>query len=139
MQFICVSFCFLYHISFMTINIGVLQIHGSIHECLQIVAGAQWDEACGMQCDELVYNTLMDGCVKANAPRMPRGGGAAPSRCTGAHLLDLKGSSIRRPRSENTKCVIFNYLRLIPPIGFTRIYPSGILSIFCWTRDSAPL
>lgn len=56
----------------MTINIGVLQIHGSIHECLQIVAGAQWDEACGMQCDELVYNTLMDGCVKANAPRMPR-------------------------------------------------------------------
>ena len=23
-------------------------------------------QACGMQCDELVYNTLMDGCVKAN-------------------------------------------------------------------------
>merc|ERR550532_2789849 len=36
---------------------------GNLDKALQV---AETIKACGMKCDELVYNTLMDGCVKAN-------------------------------------------------------------------------
>ncbi|OLP93490.1 Pentatricopeptide repeat-containing protein, chloroplastic [Symbiodinium microadriaticum] len=43
-------------ITYSTLLKGYCQV-GDLDKALQ---------ACGMQCDELVYNTLMDGCVKAN-------------------------------------------------------------------------
>merc|ERR1719336_699055 len=36
---------------------------GDIDKALQV---AETIKACGLTCDELVYNTLLDGCVKAN-------------------------------------------------------------------------
>lgn len=36
---------------------------GNLDKALQV---AETIKACGLKCDELVYNTLMDGCVKAN-------------------------------------------------------------------------
>mmetsp|Transcript_78713 Transcript_78713/g.227578 ORF Transcript_78713/g.227578 Transcript_78713/m.227578 type:complete len:689 (-) Transcript_78713:216-2282(-) len=36
---------------------------GDLDKALQV---AETIKACGLKCDELVYNTLMDGCVKAN-------------------------------------------------------------------------
>lgn len=36
---------------------------GDLDKALQV---AETIRACGLRCDELVYNTLMDGCVKAN-------------------------------------------------------------------------
>jgi pentatricopeptide repeat protein len=36
---------------------------GDLDKALQV---AETIKACGFKCDELVYNTLMDGCVKAN-------------------------------------------------------------------------
>merc|ERR1711920_1076915 len=41
---------------------GYCQI-GDLDKALQV---AETIKASGMKCDELVYNTLMDGCVKAN-------------------------------------------------------------------------
>merc|ERR550532_207288 len=36
---------------------------GNLDKALQV---AETIKACGLKCDELVYNTLLDGCVKAN-------------------------------------------------------------------------
>merc|ERR1719498_1768706 len=36
---------------------------GDLNNALQV---AETINSCGLQCDELVYNTLMDGCVKVN-------------------------------------------------------------------------
>jgi len=49
-------------ITYSTLLKGYCQI-GNLDKALQV---AETIKACGLKCDELVYNTLMDGCVKAN-------------------------------------------------------------------------
>ena len=41
---------------------ATIKAPGRLPPCLRL---PDFWKACGMQCDELVYNTLMDGCVKA--------------------------------------------------------------------------
>lgn len=49
-------------ITYSTLLKGYCQV-GNLDKALQV---AETIKACGLRCDELVYNTLMDGCVKAN-------------------------------------------------------------------------
>jgi len=49
-------------ITYSTLLKGYCQV-GNLDKALQV---AETIKACGLKCDELVYNTLMDGCVKAN-------------------------------------------------------------------------
>jgi pentatricopeptide repeat domain-containing protein 1 len=49
-------------ITYSTLLKGYCQV-GDLDKALQV---AETIKACGLKCDELVYNMLMDGCVKAN-------------------------------------------------------------------------
>merc|ERR1719336_3266715 len=49
-------------ITYSTLLKGYCHI-GDLDKALQV---AETIKACGLKCDELVYNTLIDGCVKAN-------------------------------------------------------------------------
>merc|ERR1719450_2023874 len=49
-------------ITYSTLLKGYCQV-GDLDKALQV---AETIKACGLKCDELVYNTLIDGCVKAN-------------------------------------------------------------------------
>mmetsp|Transcript_65789 Transcript_65789/g.104168 ORF Transcript_65789/g.104168 Transcript_65789/m.104168 type:complete len:668 (-) Transcript_65789:370-2373(-) len=66
---------------------------GDLDKALQV---AETIKACGLKCDELVYNTLMDGCVKANDLSAGIGlfaemtqGGMRPSSITHSILVRL--------------------------------------------------
>ncbi|CAE8674947.1 unnamed protein product [Polarella glacialis] len=107
-------------ITYSTLLKGYCQI-GDLDKALQV---AETIKASGLQCDELVYNTLMDGCVRANDLSAGVGlfaemisSGMAPSAITHSIFLRLYQKNGYKGNALDAVAQLYHHHGLEKPSG----------------------
>jgi len=110
-------------ITYSTLLKGYCQA-GNLDKALQV---AETIKACGMKCDELVYNTLMDGCVKANDLSAGVGlfaemmqSGMRPSSITHSIFLRLYQRNGYKGNASDAVAQLYQHHGLERPQGLSR-------------------
>jgi len=114
-------------ITFSTLLKGYCHV-GDLDKALQV---AETLKACGLKCDELVYNTLMDGCVKANDLSAGIGlfaemthAGMKPSSITHSILVRLYQRNGYKGDAHDAVAMLFQHHGLDKP-NFVNEHRSG--------------